>query len=185
MILRPVRPQSPCGPPVTKRPVGLTWMMVLSSKSCAGSVGSITFAITVSRISSWETSGECCVETTTVWTRSGCMPSYSTVTWLLPSGRSQSTPSRRTAASRLVETVRQHDRQRHQLRGLVAGEAEHHALIAGAADVDAHRDVARLLADRDQHRRGVAVEAEAGVGVADLAQRRAHQARKVDLGAWW
>jgi len=33
------------------------------------------------------------------------------------------------------------DRHRHQLRCLVAGEAEHHALVAGAAGVDALRDV--------------------------------------------
>ena len=27
MILRPVRPVSPCGPPMTKRPVGLMWIL--------------------------------------------------------------------------------------------------------------------------------------------------------------
>ena len=36
------------------------------------------------------------------------------------------------------EAVRQHDRQRHQLGGLVAGEAEHQALVAGAAGVHPH-----------------------------------------------
>ena len=29
MILRPVSPVSPCGPPITKRPVGLMWYFVL------------------------------------------------------------------------------------------------------------------------------------------------------------
>ncbi len=40
---------------------------------------------------------------TTVWTRTGRSPSYSTVTWLLPSGRSQGrSPDLRALASRLV-----------------------------------------------------------------------------------
>src|SRR6202035_974655 len=38
--------------------------------------------------------------------------------------------------------VRQRDRRRHQLRVFVAGIAKHHALVAGTAGVDAHRDVA-------------------------------------------
>jgi hypothetical protein len=36
MILRPVSPQSPCGPPTTKRPVGLTWNLVFLSMSFFG-----------------------------------------------------------------------------------------------------------------------------------------------------
>ena len=48
------------------------------------------------------TSGLCCVETTTVSIRTGLSPSYSTVTWLLLSGRSQSTsPFWRASVSRL------------------------------------------------------------------------------------
>jgi hypothetical protein len=43
MILRPVRPASPWGPPMTKRPEGLRWKMVLSSRyfsgTCAGGGG--------------------------------------------------------------------------------------------------------------------------------------------------
>ncbi len=63
----------------------------------------MTFSITVSQISSWLTSGACWVEMTTVCTRTGFCPSYSTVTWLLPSGRSQGiSPDRRAAASRCV-----------------------------------------------------------------------------------
>ncbi len=34
------------------------------------------------------------------------------------------------------QLVRQRDRQRHELRSLVAGEAEHHALVAGALRVE-------------------------------------------------
>jgi hypothetical protein len=37
------------------------------------------------------TEGACCVETTTVLMRTGLAVSYSMVTWLLASGRSQST----------------------------------------------------------------------------------------------
>ena len=46
MILRPVRPPSPIGPPTTKRPVGLTWKIVSSSSSFAGSAGLMIFSIT-------------------------------------------------------------------------------------------------------------------------------------------
>ena len=42
MILRPVRPVSPMGPPITKRPVGLMWYLVCSSSHSAGSTAWIT-----------------------------------------------------------------------------------------------------------------------------------------------
>jgi hypothetical protein len=48
--------------------------------------------------------------------------------------------------------VGEHDRQRHQLRGLANGVPEHEALVSGAAAVDAERDVARLFVDRGQNR---------------------------------
>ena len=79
--------------------------------------------------------------------------------------------------------------------GLVARVAEHHALVAGAdlvvvvagalalleRLVDTHRDVGRLLVDRDDDAARLAVDAERGVGVADLADRVARQAREVDV----
>ena len=87
------------------------------------------------------------------------------------------------------ELVRERDRQRHELVGLVARVAEHHALVAGAGDVervvvgrvgarlvrlvDALGDVGRLLVDRVDDGAGVGGEAEVGVGVADLADRLA------------
>ncbi len=77
----------------------------------------------------------------------------------------------------LGEAMRHPDRQRHQVGGLVAGVAEHHALVAGAlqveavlaglaradllARVDALGDVGALLVDRDDDAAGVAVEAVA------------------------
>ena len=73
----------------------------------------------------------------------------------------------------LGEALGDHDRQRHQHVGVVAGVAEHQALVAGAllvhrvdragarlvAGVDALGDVAGLAADGDHHAARVAVEA--------------------------
>ncbi len=54
------------------------------------------FSVMSSRIVSFVTSGLCWLETTTASTRTGLLPSYSTVTCDLPSGRRYSrTPSRR------------------------------------------------------------------------------------------
>ena len=69
----------------------------------------------------------------------------------------------------------QPDRHRHEVVGLVAGVAEHHALVAGAlgvedvlaagagphleGGVDALGDVGRLGPDGDRHAAGAAVEA--------------------------
>ena len=82
----------------------------------------------------------------------------------------------------LDELVRQHDRQRHQLFGLGAGVAEHQALVAGAAGVDAHADVGRLLVERRQHGAGVGVEAELGAGVAHVPDGGARHFLEVDDG---
>ena len=57
--------------------------------------------------------------------------------------------------------------------GLGAGEAEHQPLVAGAARVDAHRDVGRLAVNRGQHGAGLGVEAELAARVADLGDGRA------------
>ena len=71
--------------------------------------------------------------------------------------------------------MRHRDRQRHELRRLVAREAEHQALVAGALFLvqafalgDALRDVGRLRLDRGQHRAHIAVEADFGAVVADV-----------------
>ena len=91
--------------------------------------------------------------------------------------------------------VGQRDRQRHQLGGLAAGEAEHHPLVAGAelerrrgvvADlerrVDALGDVGRLLLDRDQRAAGQVVEAVVGPRVADVTDGVADDRLDVDVG---
>ena len=99
----------------------------------------------------------------------------------------------------LGELVRQVDRQRHQLGGLVAGVAEHQALVAGALQVqrvravrtalavlprlvDALGDVRRLRADRDLDPAGAPVEALGRGVVADVQQRAAHDGGDVGVG---
>ena len=113
------------------------------------------------------------------------------VTWVLPSGRRygiDAVLADRGQAAR--EPVRQRDRQRHELGGVVAGVAEHQALVAGALAVelvvlglagarlvrvvDALGDVGRLRADRDRDAAGRAVEALLGRVVADLEDVVAH-----------
>ena len=88
MILRPVRPVSPIGPPLTNRPVGLMWNThFLVSSISAGMVGRMTCSIMSLRIRSALASAACWVEITTVSTATGLPSAYRTVTCDLPSGR--------------------------------------------------------------------------------------------------
>ncbi len=98
----------------------------------------------------------------------------------------------------LGQPVRERDRERHQLLGLVGRVAEHHPLVARAGDVefivvglvramlerlvDALGDVRRLLVDRVDDRAGVGREAEVRVGVADPPDRLAGDLLDVDVG---
>src|SRR5271154_3378102 len=73
------------------------------------------------------------------------------------------------------EPMRHRDRQRHDFRRLVAGEAEHQALVASALFLvqafalgDALRDIRRLRLDRGEDGATVAVEADLGAVVADF-----------------
>jgi hypothetical protein len=78
------------------------------------------------------------------------VPSYSTVTWLLASGRRPGMTLRGGRSPALDEAVGELDRQGHEGFGrFAAGEAEHHALVAGALAVDAHGDVGGLLVEGD------------------------------------
>ncbi len=107
-------------------------------------------------------------------------------------------PSLRTWVSCSDEPVRDRDRQRHQLGRVVAGVAEHQALVAGAllvervdrlagarlvAGVDALGDVAGLAADGDHDAAGVPVEALGRRVVADLEDPLAHLLLDVDVAA--
>src|ERR1700733_9792964 len=74
------------------------------------------------------------------------------------------------------------NRRRHQLGGLVAGESEHHSLVAGTTVVDALGDVRGLLVDADQHAAGLPVDPVFGPGVADLLDGLANQPGDVDIG---
>ena len=97
----------------------------------------------------------------------------------------------------LGQTVRDRDRQRHELGGLVDREAEHQALVAGTLQVeriggtadagllggvDALRDVGRLRVQRDLHAAGIAVEALDGRVVANLEHAVTGDARDVGVG---
>ena len=89
------------------------------------------------------------------------------------------------------------DRQRHQLGGLVARVAEHHSLIASTlqvevvtagarthllALVDTLRDVGALRIERHEHTTGLGIEAEFGVGIADVLDDSASNLGDVDIG---
>ena len=98
-----------------------------------------------------------------------------------------------------ADLVRQRDRQRHHLWSLVAGETDHHALIAGADGLDlcighlaplrfqrlvhSQGDVGRLLLERNDDATGIAVKAVLGPGVADFADGLAGQLSDVHVGS--
>ena len=94
----------------------------------------------------------------------------------------------------LGQLVGQRDGQRHQLRRLVAGEAEHHALVARAVVeravagllalerlVHAEGDVRALLVDVRDDGAGLAVKTVLRTVVADLAHGLAHDLRDVHV----
>ncbi len=97
------------------------------------------------------------------------------------------------------QAMRQPDRERHEIGGLVAGVAENHALVARSLGVEhvltgdtcAHLersrhslvDVRRLLVDGDQHAAGVPVETKLLTVIADLTDRPPYEAGDIDIGA--
>ena len=200
MILRPVRPASPCGPPISKRPVGLIRMRASADgRSTRSSTGRITRRSTSARRSSVEIVGECCVEMTTVSTVLGRRAVVADGHLGLAVG-AQPVDLARVAdlGEALGQTVRQPDRHRHQLGGLARGVAEHQALVAGALVIeriaarplarlerviDALGDIRRLRADRDRDAAGAAVEPDVGRVVADAGDAVAHDGRDVDVAA--
>ena len=191
MILRPVRPASPIGPPVTNRPVGLTSSRTPEvSRSRPASTGSTTnLRISGASWPSRSTSSAC-------WRAHDDRVEADGRGAVVADGhlglavRAQvgQLPGLAHRGELLGEPVGQVDRQRHQLGGVGAGEAEHEALVAGALTVqrvagaldpllegvvDALGDVRGLPADRDLHATGLAVEALLGVVVADLEHHAA------------
>jgi len=91
----------------------------------------------------------------------------------------------------LDQAVRVIDRGRHVLRRLVAGVAEHQALVARALlfrllAVHALVDVGRLLANHvDEWRRSWPSKPTFGIVVADVVDHAARQRLDVDPGRWW
>jgi hypothetical protein len=88
----------------------------------------------------------------------------------------------------LDEAVRVVNRRRHQIGRLVAGVAEHQALVAGAGVevvvarvVDTLRDVVALLVVGDEHGAALVVDAVLGVVVADALERVARDLDVVDV----
>ena len=116
MILRPVTPVSPIGPPMTNRPVGLMKTLVFRSTSFFGRA----FAMTSSRMAAWslrfETLSECWVETTTVSMRADLAAAVLDGHLALAVRAEEVEP----AAARLRELARDRvgvlDRRRHELR---------------------------------------------------------------------
>src|SRR5690606_7611559 len=88
----------------------------------------------------------------------------------------------------LDQAVAEDDRRRHQHIGLVAGVAEHQALVAGAlvfrlGAVDTLVDVRGLLANDVDDAAGGAVETDVRAGVANVADHLAGDLFQVDPGA--
>ena len=99
MILRPVTPESPIGPPMMNRPVALIIRFMSGARNSMGTTLSITSRLTASRRFSVVTESSCWAAMTTACTLCGRPPRYSTVTWLFPSGRRNFSSPRRALAS--------------------------------------------------------------------------------------
>ena len=160
MILRPVRPQSPSGPPMTNLPVGLTCQIgvgvdpVLGQRRAHDRLDDLAHVVR----------GERLVE---VLGRDDDRRRPDRLAVVVGDGHlalgvgAELRAPRRTSAPRssgLQDAVRVVDRRRHQFRRLAAGIAEHDALVAGAlvlvaAGIDALGDVGRLGVEKDLDRR--------------------------------
>ena len=134
MILRPVRPVSPCGPPMTNWPVGLMRYSVSLVSSFFGRTFLMTFSMQNFSMVAWSTS--CSVlggDDDVHDSRVGLPLTYSTATWVLASGRSHLAcrPALRISVSLLTEAVGEHDGRRHELGSLIACISEHDPLVSG------------------------------------------------------
>jgi hypothetical protein len=89
----------------------------------------------------------------------------------------------------LQNAMRHPDRQRHQFGSVVAGEAEHQALVPRAdvfpgrvVGVDAHRDIGALFVDREEHRARVRTNTPFVIGVPDILDDVPGHLRVLDTG---
>ena len=193
MILRPVRPVSPCGPPTTKRPVGLIRNSValvehLRRQDLANHfLDAELLDVLVGGV------GRVLRGDDDVGDRD--RPAVFVDHRHLRLGvRAQ--PRHLALLANLgqlpAEAVGEHDRRGHQLRRLVAGVAEHQALVTGTLlggllargllGVDALGDVGRLLRDQHVHEHPVGMEHVVVVDVADLADAVARDLDEIELG---
>ncbi len=137
----------------------------------------------------WLTSAVCCEETTTVFARTGRAVLVLDRHLALAVGQQEGQLSRATRLRELLaDAVRGVDGEGHVLLRLVAREAEHHALVAGAllleqalALGDALGDVGRLALDGRDDGAAVAVEAALRRRVADVADHRLGDLAELDL----
>ena len=191
MILRPVRPASPIGPPMTNVPGGVDQHPVaLGGQVEVGEhvVDDVLLDVGLER-------GVLDVGVVLGREHDGVDAQRAVVLVVLDGdlGLAVGTQVAERAVladlgEALREPLRDRDRERHQLRGVVAGVAEHQALVTGAAlvelvlggadprlvaGVDTGGDVGGLGADGDLDAAGVTVEALVGGVVADLEDRLA------------
>ena len=80
------------------------------------------------------------------------------------------------------QLVGQHDGHRHELRGIVHREPEHHALVSCAQFVYAHGNVRRLFVNGRENGTVVGVKAIFGPVIADIADRIPDQLWNIDIG---
>ena len=170
MILRPVNPVSPCGPPTTKRPVGLIRNLVFLSSSFGGKdlLDDFLDDEIFDRLCA-STSAACWVEMTTLVMRDGLAVLVLDGDLALRVGTQPFHFAGLADAGQFAaELMRIHDRRGHQLGRFIAGITEHQTLVAGAllrgvlafggAGIHALGDVGALGGDgvHDEHacRRG-------------------------------
>ena len=190
MILRPVRPASPCGPPISNRPVGIDEILgadqhgrrqhrlddLVDHGLRQRRLLLVHARMVLRRQHDGVDRDRLAVDVAHRDLGLGVRPQPRQAA-VLPD-----------LALPLHEPVRVVDRERHQRRRLVAGVAEHHALVAGAlvqvlvgSMIDAARDVGRLPPVAHHHRAAVGVEAQLRVVVADPADHGARDSRVVVL----
>src|SRR6059058_4925668 len=134
MILRPVSPASPWGPPTTKRPVGFTRMSGSRTSNCASaSTGRTTSAITPSRSSALSILSECWVDDDLADPHGAGTLVHDADLRLAVGPEPREIARLAHGRQPLGQAVGQDDRQRHQRWRLVRRVAEHHPLVARAA----------------------------------------------------
>jgi hypothetical protein len=177
MILRPVRPQSPCGPPMTKRQHRLDDLLDHRFDELGLHLGAVAH---LGRMLARQHDGVDGV-------RLAVDVAHGDLALRV---RAQERQPAVLAQLRLAldQAVRVVDGRGHELGRLVAGVAEHEALVAGAGVqvvvagvVHALRDVVALLVVGHQHRAALVVDAVLGVVVADALDGVARDLDVVDV----